>query len=190
MKSAKGVHPSGTVPAHDDGLPETTARIGIAEQLDVVGVEEVGDREQDVHAGLVQDVAPFTALEAGVDRHDHPAGGMHPERSDGPLPDVRRPDGDPVTGLNARGHHRPGGPMHLVPELDPRPVDVPVDQRLSITEALSGVIHQLRNRLPRRRTHPAHSSDPPREGSVNGFARVQNRSQILLPGWVSSGGRP
>ena len=56
---------------------------------------------------LARGCTPPRALEPGVERHEHAAGRLQAERGDDPLPAVRRPDRDPVAGLDPRGEeHR------------------------------------------------------------------------------------
>src|SRR5205085_2118060 len=69
----------------------------------VVGAEEVGDRQEHLGAALLQDVRRLRALEAGVDGDEHGAGGVQTAERDDPLPHVGHPDGDPVAGLDAEG---------------------------------------------------------------------------------------
>ena len=53
-------------------------------------------------AAAGEDVRRLGALEAGVHRDEHAARRRHAERGDDPLERVRRPDRDPVAGLDAR----------------------------------------------------------------------------------------
>ena len=65
------------------------------------GEEEPGPRRP-------QDVGRLGPLVAGVERDEHRTGADRPEGGDDPLRAVRRPDGDPVAGLDPVGHRRPG----------------------------------------------------------------------------------
>ena len=78
------------------------------QELDVVGVEEVGDGEEQLRPGPIEDVGGLGALEPRVERHDHAAGRVDAERGVHPLGGVRRPDRDPVAGLHARRDERAG----------------------------------------------------------------------------------
>ena len=91
----------GRAAQHDDLLAATATGLGGAQQLDVVGVEEVGDGEEQLRLGPVEDVRGLGALEARVERDDHPARRVDAERGVHPLGGVRRPDRDPVAGLDA-----------------------------------------------------------------------------------------
>ena len=81
-------------------------RLGHAQELDVVGVEEVGDGEEELRAGPVEDVRGLGTLEPRVERHDHAPGRVDAERGVHPLGGVRRPDRDAVAGLHAARDQR------------------------------------------------------------------------------------
>ena len=122
----------GRTAQHDD-LLERLHRVRRPQELDVVGVEEVGDGEQQLRLGPVEDVRRLRALEPGVERDDDPARGVDTERGVHPLGGVRRPDRDPVAGfdpgaISARGGDRRVGELG---EGDPLPlVDERFDRRV------------------------------------------------------------
>ena len=99
----------GRVAAQHDDRVERRHRVAPREQVDVVGVEEVGDGEQQLGVRAVEDVRRFVALEPRVHRHDHAAGAVDAERGDDPLGDVGRPDRDAVAGLDAGRDERARG---------------------------------------------------------------------------------
>ena len=132
-------------PQHDD-LVERGGFAGGAQQGDVVGVEEVGDREEDAGSRGAQDVGGFVALEPGVERHDHRARPVHRAGGHDPLVDVRRPDRDPVTRLDAGGDQRGGGLVDPCEEVAEAPAHLAivaaVDQPLTITEERRGPLER------------------------------------------------
>jgi hypothetical protein len=92
-----------------DGVLESVEPVDAVEEREIVGVEEVGDGEQHAGARGAQHVPRFAALEPGVQRHDHAAGGVRAQGGDGPLGHVRRPDGDAVAGAQTGGDEGPPG---------------------------------------------------------------------------------
>ena len=132
--------------AHHDGLLDALGALGAREQLDVVGVEEVGDREQPRRAGDADRVARLVALEAGVERDHDAAHRVAAERGDDPLPDVGRPDRHAVTGLHSAGDHGPGGVVDVLGELREREPELAVDHALDVAELLGGTAHDRGDR--------------------------------------------
>src|SRR4029450_3424310 len=89
---------------HDDALE--VGQLLVAEGIDVVRAEEVAHRAEPACAAPAQEVAGLGRLVAGVERHQHAAGRLQPERRDLPFPQVRRPDRDAIAGLEARRDER------------------------------------------------------------------------------------
>ena len=101
----------------------------VLEHGHVVGAEEVGHRHQDPGPAPQQDVGGLGALEPGVDRDEHGAGLEEAQRGNDPLGAVERPDGHPVTRLDARGDQGGAEPAGLVDELGVGQPGRPVDDR-------------------------------------------------------------
>ena len=137
---------SGAVGAaqHDD-LLECGHVARAADELDVVGVEEVGDGEEHARACGAQDVGRFVALEAGVERHHDRAAPVRAFRGEDPLGDVVGPDRDPVAGLDAGGDQRRGRPVDLLDDLDPGEPELTVDECLRGPELLRGAVEDARD---------------------------------------------
>ena len=139
-------------PQHHD-LIEVGAAVDSPQQGHIVGVQEVGDGEQDAGAGLLEDEVGFPALEPGVHRHQHASGQMDPQAGHHPLPDVGGPDRHPVAGFYARGHQRPGRGPDAISQLREGPAHVAVYQRLQVGKPLGSVVNQLADRSPRSIGH-------------------------------------
>ena len=138
------------VPAHgagrhaafeDHDLLDQVARAGFLEQRDVVGVEEVGDGEEEARARRAQHVRSLCALEAGVQGHEHAAGRVEPEGGDDPPVDVRRPHRGPVARLQTAGDERPRRFPHGGVELGEGEPGVAVDDRLVVGPPGGGPVH-------------------------------------------------
>jgi hypothetical protein len=121
-------------PEHHDLLDAGREAL-VGDQLDVVGAQELGGREQHPGPGGAQHVRGLGSLEPGVERHDDGAGAVHAQGPDGPLPDVGRPDGDAVAGRHAAGHEGAGRGVHGVGELGEAQADLVVDEALEVAEA-------------------------------------------------------
>ena len=134
--------------SHHDDLRERVGNGRVAQFGHIVGVEEVGDGEEHFRRAVAEDVLGLTSLPARVDGYDHPAGDMHAERGDGPLPDVGCPHRHGVALLDAARHERSGRAVDLVAELDEAPTNVAVDHRLVVAEPGCRVVDQFRNRCP------------------------------------------
>ncbi|MNI25241.1 hypothetical protein D3C73_788820 [compost metagenome] len=78
------------------------------EQRRVVDVEKPLLDKQQPAAAAFQHIGGLKALHARVDRHQHRTGALDAQRREDPVTTVRRPDTDPVTGLDPQGHQAPG----------------------------------------------------------------------------------
>ena len=134
----------GAATEHDD-LLEVGEGGEVTEGLDVVGVEEVGDGEQQPGPGAVQDVCRLVALEAGVERHENRADAVDGRAGDDPLGAVRRPDGYSVTGLDAGGDQGPAGLVDGGQQLRERQAEVALDQGLHVGEEPGGALQRAGN---------------------------------------------
>ncbi len=143
VAEAHGVTPVGA--AQDDDLLERGDLGRVAEQLDVVGVEEVGDRAQQLRLGRLEQVARLAALEPRVDGDHDAAGAVHAERGDDPLADVGCPHPDAITGLDARCDERPGGVIDAIRELGEGEPGIAVDERLDVAELGCGSLDDARD---------------------------------------------
>ncbi len=89
---------------HDDRLEIGELGVGLAQQVQVVGAQEVGDRDQHLGGAPLEDRRRFSALEARVDRHEHRTGLEQAEQRDDPPRAVGCPDRDAVAGSHAQRH--------------------------------------------------------------------------------------
>ena len=86
------------------------------EQRDVVGVEEVGDGEEQPGAGGARGrTAASSPLKRVLSGTSTAPARWTPSAAIDPLADVRRPDRHPVAGLDARGDRAPGPPRRPPP---------------------------------------------------------------------------
>ena len=141
-----------SVRAQDDHQVEVgqclAADDGLVEQGRVIGAEEPLHGQEDPGSRRPQDVRRLGSLVAGVQRHEHRAGADRAQGRDDPLRAVRRPDGDAVAGVDAVGHHRPGGRRHLLGQSVEGPArrraarSVAIDHGLGVAEAGRGVLDQ------------------------------------------------
>ena len=69
---------------------------------------------------------------AGVQRDDDGARVVRGQAGDHPVPGIRRPDGDPVSGGDTEVDHRRGGPAHLVAQLGEGQCLLGRDQRVVV----------------------------------------------------------
>ena len=135
--------------------------VDAVEEREIVGVEEVGDGEEHPSAGGAQHVTRLGALEAGVQRHDHAAGGVDPERGDRPLRDVRRPDGDAVAHDQAGGDEGACRGVGRSCERRERPLVVAVSFVRSIVQgetlgvSIGQIMRDLATEMRRRRKQRA-----------------------------------
>ena len=124
----------GRLAPEDDDVLEVGEPVALgAQQIDVVGVEEAGDGEQEPGPALGQDVGGLGALEAGVEGDEHGAGRMQAHQGHQPLPDIRRPDGDAVARLHAGGHEGPRRPVAGGGQVGEAHAHVAVDHRFTVT---------------------------------------------------------
>ncbi len=90
---------------HDQPQPTELARlrlVGGSQRGEAVCAEERPGHEQRACAAPADDIQRFGSGEPGVDRHQRGASSLRAERCDDPVVRVRRPDRDPVAGLNTR----------------------------------------------------------------------------------------
>ena len=87
---------------------------GAVQVADAIVADKATHSEQHRGSGAGQDVAGFARGVAGVQRHHGCASVMDRQAGDHPMPGVRRPDGHPVSGLDAERDERGGRPVHLV----------------------------------------------------------------------------
>ena len=76
------------------------------QQRGIVLAQKVTNAEQHLGAAALQNVGRFAALHAGVERHQHRAGGMRAAGGQNPLVQVGRPDGHTVPGLHVQRNQR------------------------------------------------------------------------------------
>ena len=137
----------------DDRLEVRKLRVHVdrlPEQRDVVGVEEAGDRHQRLGPGLPEDVRRLPALEPGIERDQHRAGGVQAEGGHDPLPRVRRPDRHPVTTFDPHRQERTRRVVRGRSQARERqgPPVAHVYDRLSCREALRGALNEPRRCCP------------------------------------------
>ena len=83
----------------------------------LVSAEEFTGRDQQRRPGAGQHVGGFARGVAGVEGDDHAACVVGGQARDDPVPGVRRPDRDAVSGGDAEVDHRRGGSADLVAQL-------------------------------------------------------------------------
>jgi hypothetical protein len=132
-------------PTHHDDVLEVGELASIAEHGDVVGVEEVGDREQHSRARRGEDVRGLGSLETRVERNQNAGAAVDRTRRDHPFRHVLGPDGDAVARFDSNGDERSGGDVDVFEQLDPCEMQVAVDQRLLGRETSRGSFERSRN---------------------------------------------
>ena len=111
----------------------------------LVGAEELAGGDQQGRAGAGQDVGGLAGGVAGVQRHQHAARVMGRQARHHPVPGVRRPDRDPVPGVDAELDHRRGGLADLGPQFAERDLPIVGDQRIVVGELVGNPVQDLRN---------------------------------------------
>ncbi len=124
-------------------------RGSVAQHGHVVGVEEPAHGEERSGVGPVEHVGRLLALEPGVHRDEPPARAERAERGDDPLPRVRSPDRDAVTGPDAERHRAAGRLVRQHRELAEREARVAIDDGLGVAVPVRRPLRQRRDRSGR-----------------------------------------
>ena len=119
----------------------------VAQQTDVVGVQEFGHRAQDACSALLEDVTRLASLQPRIERHQHPACRLQTDRGYHPFVDVRRPDPHAIARFDTGGAEGPCSLHRRSGEVRKAQGEIALLDGSSISEALGGASNQSRNRL-------------------------------------------
>jgi hypothetical protein len=104
-------------PQHDDLGEIGKLGVGATKERHVVDVEETRHGEEHLCPALLEQVCGLDAFVSGVDWDHHAANRVNRQRTDDPLPDVRRPNGDAIAFVDASGDEGSRCFVHSVGQL-------------------------------------------------------------------------